>query len=176
MIRFARSLVALCAIALCGACNRTPDDLREWRPSDHSTEPAPAQDAPQVSGSAEPTVPGLDAVTIAAWQRACVTCHGSLGRGDGPQGPMVQARDLSDPAWQRAASDAEIVDAITKGRGRMPPFQLPASTVAGLLHLVRLFNRERVASPASTEPARSDAGVAPTERGAKKASRARRAR
>ena len=54
---------------------------------------------------------------------------------------MLQARDLSDPNWQRGVNDAELAESITKGRGRMPPFPLPPATVAGLVHLVRLFNR-----------------------------------
>src|SRR6185436_17810811 len=98
---------------------------RQWRPSDHrhqaeSTE-TDRDDAPQVSGSAEPMMPGLEEVTIAAYRRSCAACHGQLGRGDGPQGPMLQARDLSDPTWQASVSDAQIAETITKGRGRMPP-------------------------------------------------------
>lgn len=132
--------------SLAFACHRAPDDLREWRPSDHhhQTESRPGNDpgAPQVTGSAEPAPPGLEQVTIAAWRRACAPCHGDFGRGDGPQGAMVHARDLTDPAWQAAASDAQIETTITKGRGLMPPAALPPETVANLVKLVRLLNRD----------------------------------
>jgi hypothetical protein len=148
-------LGALCAGA--GACSRAPDDLREWRPSDHrhttETTSESSEQAPQVSGSAEQHLPGLDEVTIASYRRGCATCHGQLGRGDGPQGPMVKARDLSDPAWQASVSDAQIADTILRGRGRMPPFPLPPATIDGLVHLVRLFSSDRsAASPPSTAP------------------------
>jgi hypothetical protein len=144
-------------------CDRPPSDLREWKPGDHKHTSEAKQgsedDSPQVSGSAQAPLPGLDEVTIATWQRACATCHGQLGRGDGPQGPMVHARDLSDPAWQAATPDAQITESIIKGRGKMPAFQLPSPTVEGLLHLVRLFDRDRIARAAAS--ARAAAASAP---------------
>lgn len=155
LLRVVLSIGALCAGL--PSCSQSANDLREWRPTDHrhTTEPnaESAEGAPQVSGSAEPAVPGLDEVTIATWRRGCVSCHGQLGRGDGPQGPMVKARDLSDPAWQASVTDAQIAETITKGRGRMPPATLPPATVDSLVHLVRLFNRERPAEPAPANPA-----------------------
>jgi hypothetical protein len=167
------AVLALASAALVG-CDRTPSDLREWKPSDHRHTTEAKSDnegeAPQVSGSAEPPMPGLDEVTIATWRRACANCHGQLGRGDGPQGAMVHARDLTDPAWQAATPDLQIAESIAKGRGKMPAFQLPASTVDGLVHLVRLFDRERLAqarasaraaapSPSSGAPASSGAAA-----------------
>ena len=145
-LSFAIALVASCAAF---GCNRAPDDLREWRPSDHHNNATAAESDPgtgraaQVTGSAEPTMPGLEDVTIVAWLRNCTTCHGSLGRGDGPRGPMVKARDLSDPAWQASVSDAQLAESITKGKNAMPGFPLPASTIDGLVHLVRLLDRSR---------------------------------
>jgi hypothetical protein len=60
----------------------------------------------------------------------------------------VKARDLSDPAWQASATDAQIAEAIAKGKNAMPAFMLPPSTVEGLVHLVRLLDRNRkVAGP-----------------------------
>lgn len=134
------------------ACNAGPSDLREWKPSDHKHQVEGSGDTgrspQQVTGSERAPLPGLDEVTIAAWRASCSACHGQLGRGDGPQGPMTQARDLSDPTWQASVSDAQIGETILKGKGRMPPSGLPASTVEGLTHLVRLFNRDRVTARA----------------------------
>src|SRR4051812_2199251 len=99
MSRLASVWLPLCAtfLALGVLACSSAGDVREWRPSDHKhTEEqsgAGSPQAPQVSGSAEPTLPGLDPVTIATWQRACLSCHGQLGRGDGPQAAMVKARD-----------------------------------------------------------------------------------
>lgn len=144
MIR-TRAFMVLTAAAYLG-CNRLPDDVREWRPSDHhdteKSDPATGR-SPQVSGSAEPSLPGLEDVTVVTWQRACTQCHGPVGRGDGPRGPMVKARDLTDPAWQSSVTDAELADAIAKGKNAMPAFQLPQTTIDGLVHLVRLLNRNR---------------------------------
>jgi cytochrome c oxidase cbb3-type subunit 3 len=155
--RLASAALVTCAWLL--GCDRPASDLREWKPSDHRHTSEAKQgaegDSPQVTGSAEPPLPGLDEVTIATWQRACTACHGQLGRGDGPQGPMVHARDLSDPAWQAATPDKQIAESITKGRGKMPAFQLPESTVEGLLHLVRLFDRDRIARAAASARAAS---------------------
>ena len=36
-------------------------------------------------------IPGLEDVTIVAWSQNCTQCHGQLGRGDGPRGPMLKA-------------------------------------------------------------------------------------
>jgi cytochrome c oxidase cbb3-type subunit 3 len=158
-------VVALSSCTLALGCDRSSGDLREWRPSDHRHTSESKSDnepqAPQVTGSAEPPLPGLDEVTIATWRRACTSCHGQLGRGDGPQGPMVRARDLSDSAWQAATSDEQIKESITKGRGKMPAFPLPASTLENLLHLVRLFDRQRLEQAANAARAGSAPKPAP---------------
>jgi hypothetical protein len=162
MRRIERALWMFAATASL-ACNSTPSDLREWKASDHRHQTETSSDtgrSPQVSGSAKAPMPGLDEVTIAAWRTSCSPCHGQLGRGDGPQGPMTQARDLSDPTWQASVTDAQIAESITKGKGRMPPSGLPASTVEGLTHLVRLFNRDRMAAMASGK--KSAANAAPS--------------
>jgi hypothetical protein len=150
-------------------CNSAPSDLREWKPADHKHQTEGSGDTgrnpAQVSGSEKAPMPGLDEVTIAAWKTTCSGCHGQLGRGDGPQGPMTKARDLSEPTWQASVTDAQIAESITRGRGRMPPSGLPPATVEGLTHLVRLFNRDRAVqraaptSSASAKPANS-AGTA----------------
>lgn len=162
-------LLAMALLPVLAACTRDAEDLREWRPSDHHhqiEESRTGREAPRVTGSAAAPLPGLEEVTIATWQRACMNCHGQLGRGDGPQGAMVHARDLSDPEWQAAVTDDRIAESVTKGRGLMPPFALPAETVTGLVHLVRLFDRNRLmrapgsaAAPAPSASARAPKAV-----------------
>ncbi len=153
-----RRALALAVTTSALACDRTPEDLREWRASDHHHQEESAGmgggEAPRVTGSAEAPLPGLEEVTIASWRRACASCHGELGRGDGPQGMTVRARDLSDPAWQSATTDAQIEAAIRGGKGLMPAFPLPSDTVSGLVKLVRLLNRApRAPVPAPEGPA-----------------------
>jgi mono/diheme cytochrome c family protein len=146
-------LVAAASVAA-AACRGTPEDLREWRPSDHHHQTEASGDtgrAPaRVSGSAEPPAAGLDEVTIAAWRRNCVSCHGQFGRGDGPQAAMVKPRDLSNVTWQASVSDTQLGESIAKGRGQMPGFPLPAKTIENLVRLVRLLpelNRPKTPPP-----------------------------
>lgn len=73
------------------------------------------------------------------WQNQCQSCHGPGGHGDGPQGPMLKATNLSQEDWQSKARDEDIVRAITQGKGKMPPFDLPEDVVKGLVVRVRSF-------------------------------------
>jgi mono/diheme cytochrome c family protein len=147
--RAKRGLMVASALAFgVAACNRAPSDLREWRASDHDQADNPAQEG-QVDGSNSLASLGIDEVTLAAWRENCVKCHGPMGRGDGPQGAMTRARDLSDAAFQAATPDEAIANTIRQGRGMMPAFNLPANTVSALVRLVRLFDaRRRNAEPA----------------------------
>jgi len=143
--RSKRGLIAVSALTLVlggAACNRTPSDLREWRASDHDQADNPAQEG-QVDGSNGLASLGIDEVTLVAWRENCAKCHGSLGAGDGPQGPMTHARDLSDGTWQAATTDESIATTIRQGRGMMPGFKLPDNTVSALVRLVRLFDVRR---------------------------------
>jgi mono/diheme cytochrome c family protein len=152
--------------ALAVGCNDTPADLRSWRPTDHDHTENPNADQVQVTdaGSSEPGH-GLDDVTIVAWQQNCTSCHGSLGRGDGPQGPMVHAADLSRPDWQATVTDDAIATTIRQGRGRMPGFKLPDATVQSLVRLVRMLDANRMqhamAAAASASAAAAAAGPPP---------------
>lgn len=137
---------SVCALGA-GACNKAPSDLREWRASDHDQPENPAQEG-QVDGTNTLSSLGIDEVTLVAWRENCARCHGAMGGGDGPQGPMTHARDLSDGAWQAATSDESIAKTIREGRGMMPGFKLPDSTVSALVRLVRLFDVRRRNAPA----------------------------
>jgi mono/diheme cytochrome c family protein len=150
--------------ALCFSCNQTPSDLRQWRASDHDHTENPNADQVQVTdaGSSEPGH-GLDDVTIVAWQQNCTTCHGTLGRGDGPQGPMLHAADLSRPDWQAATTDDAIAATIRQGRGRMPAFPLPEATITHLVQLIRMLdaNRMQHAASAAAAAAAASSSAAP---------------
>lgn len=143
-------------------CNERPADVREWRASDHDHTDNPGSGQVQVdpADAGAPAVPGLEDVTIVAWQQNCTRCHGQLGRGDGPQGPMVKATNLSDPAWQGAVTDAQITASIKNGRGAMPAFPLPDGTIANLVKLVRMMNAARAGAHPSAAPSSSAAPVA----------------
>jgi cytochrome c oxidase cbb3-type subunit 3 len=137
--------LTLSSALLAAACNRTPPDLREWKPDDHDhadeqqkgrAAPA-AQGRPQASAAA--AVSANPAVTLieATWKTQCFPCHGPLGRGDGPQGPMVHAPDLTLSEWQDKTTDQQIAQTISTGKNRMPKFDFPPEVLSGLVARIR---------------------------------------
>jgi mono/diheme cytochrome c family protein len=156
-----RCPVALLLLVAASACNSSPSDLREWRATDHdhTSEPSSGQVEVAADGGSDPELAahGLDEVTLVAWQQNCTRCHGTIGRGDGPQGPSMRATDLTSGDWQKGATDAQISDAIKNGKGLMPRFALPDSTVAGLVRLIRLLDASRIARPPGSAAAPASA-------------------
>jgi mono/diheme cytochrome c family protein len=145
-----RPLTFLFLGVLWTGCHDAPADIREWTPKDHTNQSnGNAAVNRQVAANPAPEEappPGLDAVTLAAWGSNCALCHGKVGRGDGPSGPMVKAPDLSNPEWQLQVSDSQIRETIAAGKKSMPSFaHLPSTTLDGLTLLVRWFNRDQTA-------------------------------
>jgi hypothetical protein len=70
-----------------------------------------------------PVVPTEDAMRMARfhWREHCETCHGSKGRGDGPNARLHEARkgaaprNLTEADVQENLSDGEILWRISKG-------------------------------------------------------------
>ncbi len=130
----------LCLVV--SACDSPPSaaDLQVWTPADHDRSDekervaSGAQAAPATGGSKED---GNRALIDATWRSQCATCHGMTGHGDGPNGPMVKAQDLTRPDWQSSVTDAELAAAIANGKGRMPKFDLPPSLVSGIVARIR---------------------------------------
>ncbi len=66
----------------------------------------------------------------ATFQHYCQTCHGETGAGDGFNAFNLDPhpRDLSDPAFQKKKTDADLTDAIQRGgagvglSSMMPPW------------------------------------------------------
>lgn len=64
------------------------------------------------------------------FQHYCQTCHGETGAGDGFNAFNLdpRPRDLSDPAFQKKKTDAELMDAVRRGgagvglSSMMPPW------------------------------------------------------
>jgi len=136
-----RHLLALLALALTSAaCGRNAS--REWRAEDHDQDPGGA-------GAGQAAAPGSGAddsraLVEAAWNSRCFTCHGRFGKGDGPNGPMVKAGDLTAPAFLDKNSDEEIAKTIRNGRNKMPAFtDLPPNVVDGLVKRIRAFRAKQ---------------------------------
>ena len=164
--RAALPFLWLTALA-CFGCNERPSDVRQWRPTDHDHTENPGGSQVQVDpkDAGAPAVPGLEDVTIVAWGQNCTPCHGELGRGDGPRGPMLKATNLSDPKWQGSVTDQQIAATIKLGKGAMPAFKLPDVTIANLVKLVRMMNIARLqahADAAASAAAAPSAGTAPS--------------
>lgn len=51
----------------------------------------------------------------------CALCHGANGDANTPTGKALKAKDLKSPEIQ-SQSDSQLVEVITKGRGKMPAF------------------------------------------------------
>ncbi|HEX2876614.1 MAG TPA: cytochrome c [Polyangiaceae bacterium] len=175
-----RAILPILWLSLLG-CNGRSADVREWRASDHDQNDSPGKSQTQVDPKAQtaPAVPGLEDVTLVAWSQNCTPCHGELGRGDGPRGPMLKATNLSDPAWQQSRTDQDIAKSIKLGKGAMPAFNLPDTTIANLVRLVRMMNAAQLqahanaaASAANSAAAAAAASAAPSSSAGKAAPKA----
>jgi len=170
-LRRAVLLPSLLLTALaCVACNQRPSDVREWRPGDHDHTENPGSDQVQVDpqDAGAPAIPGFEDVTLVAWKQNCTPCHGAVGRGDGPRGPMLKATNLTDPAWQGSISDEQIAKTIKLGKGAMPAFNLPDVTIANLVKLVRILNAAKLEAHAQAAASAAAApSAAPSSSGAK---------
>jgi hypothetical protein len=145
MTRALRLLGLICVLGVASGCSSKPDDLREWTVADHKHQTESGANPQREAKSVVPADEAQREVSTAIWKQQCATCHGNMGRGDGPQSVMVQARDLTEPAWQEATTDAYIAGIIKQGKGKMPAFRFPETTVTGLVDLVRRMGRARAA-------------------------------
>jgi mono/diheme cytochrome c family protein len=68
----------------------------------------------------------------------CSPCHGENGKGQTPAGKMLKARNHTDPEWQRAVSDEQLIESITHGKDNMPKWgdKLSADQIRGLVEVV----------------------------------------
>jgi len=147
-----RSLVGFLGILLFPlglACDDPAHDLSEWTPADHTHQTEKAQKATQAQqrrqgplgkqnpSYTQPSKRGGNLLVDVTWVKQCANCHGKRGRGDGPQSPMVKAKDLTDATWQATVTDAQLVESIKKGKGKMPSFNLPDSMVTDLVAKIR---------------------------------------
>lgn len=72
----------------------------------------------------------------AAFEQSCAACHGSAGRGDGPQASqftrMPQLRFLED-----TRRDEQLFRAISRGVGNMPAIELPDDVKWSIINYLR---------------------------------------
>jgi len=123
------------AIALVGlaACSRT-------------TAPEPPAQAPVAPAPSYEAQLGRD-----VFAHYCATCHGEAGAGDGFNAYNLDPhpRDLSDPAFQKTKTDAQLADTVRRGgagvglSSLMPPWgrTLTDRQVAEVVHYVRSLKK-----------------------------------
>jgi len=73
---------------------------------------------------------------------------------------MLHAADLTNPRFQTTVTDEQLATVIRSGRGLMPAFPLPDSTVTTLVQLIRLLGQSRVQAEAAASGAPSAASPA----------------
>jgi cytochrome c oxidase cbb3-type subunit 3 len=116
----------------------TPADVKEWTSTEHDQPPGQAGLPPPGRQKApHPQQQDASALADLAWSKSCAACHGERGRGDGPQGAMVRAPDLTRAEWQGRVTDDDIRETIRTGRNSMPKFDLPPAVLDGLVKRIR---------------------------------------
>lgn len=131
-----RLLVSVLSIVLAAACHRVPQARRA-----------------AVSGR-----PSLYEQQIGkqVFQTYCAGCHGDTGQGDGFNAFNLDPhpRDLSDPAFQKKTSAADLADAIRRGgagvglSSLMPPWghTLNARQIDAVVLYIRTLRRHSSSS------------------------------
>lgn len=80
--------------------------------------------------------------SAALYKSKCAMCHGADGKGETPAGKSMKVKDFASDDV-KSMSDADLSDAIAKGKGKMPPFKtLSADQVKGLVEYVRAFAKK----------------------------------
>ena|ERR1700687_1945164 len=77
------------------------------------------------------------------YKAKCAMCHGPDGKGETTTGKTMKAGDFASEAVQKM-SDADLTDAITKGKGKMPAYKtLTPDQVKDLVAYVRAFGKKK---------------------------------
>jgi mono/diheme cytochrome c family protein len=127
-------------------CERPPraDSLQEWTPADHdraeeqsNQENRPTAPPAKAGGGQKASDAGDSTLVEVTWETACAPCHGPTGHGDGPNGRMVNAPDITRDELLSKITDDEIAAQIRNGKNRMPKFDLPDTVVRGLVARIR---------------------------------------
>ena len=84
-----------------------------------------------------------DNTAEATYKAKCAMCHGPDGKGETSTGKMMKVKDFASEEVQKM-SDADLTDAVGKGKGKMPPFKtLTADQVKDLVGYVRALGKKK---------------------------------
>jgi mono/diheme cytochrome c family protein len=78
------------------------------------------------------------------YKTKCAMCHGADGKGETPMGKKLNIRDLGSPEVQKQ-TDAELTTIISKGKGKMPPFEgkLTAEQIGQVVAQIRELGKKK---------------------------------
>jgi mono/diheme cytochrome c family protein len=83
-----------------------------------------------------------DNAAESTYKAKCAACHGPDGKGETATGKAMKVKDLASEEVQKL-SDADLTDAISKGKGKMPPYKtLTPEQVKGLVAYIRSFAKK----------------------------------
>jgi cytochrome c6 len=83
------------------------------------------------------------AAAEATYKAKCASCHGPDGKGETPAGKAMKAKDFASAEVQKL-TDAELSDAISKGKGKMPAIKsLTPDQVKDLAAYVRALGKKK---------------------------------
>lgn len=102
------------------------------------------------AASAKPKGPVTAAEAGKLYMRACMSCHGTGGKGDGHRSKMFGGLpDFTSPQFHGARSDEALGAVILNGKGRMPAFKhrFDEREVAALVKHVRAFQPAQGSPP-----------------------------
>lgn len=78
----------------------------------------------------------------ATYKGKCAACHGPDGKGETTMGKMLKVHDFASEEVKKM-TDAELEDAISKGKGKMPAYKsFTPEQVKGLVAFVRGFAKK----------------------------------
>jgi mono/diheme cytochrome c family protein len=108
---------ALGLVPLLSAAPALPRPVRQDAAADPLEIPVEAQNRPN------PVTPSADALRVGQflWRDNCLTCHGTRGKGDGPNARLhemrkgVAPKDLTDPELQQSLTDGGLFYRVSKG-------------------------------------------------------------
>ena len=102
------------------------------------------RDAAKGSEPSKKMVPLTAEAAENLYVRACASCHGIQGKGDGPRGRRIGGMpDFTDPAFHSSRLDDDLMKVIVNGSGRMPGFKhrFNQHELQALLEVVRKKSR-----------------------------------
>lgn len=79
------------------------------------------------------------------YKKNCLMCHGAKGKGDGPAGKALKARDFSKGKFKYGSKDADLIKIIKKGKGSMPAYKkMSDKDLKNVIHYIRSLGPNKV--------------------------------